>query len=87
MAIKSIIQDFEASGRAMSTADFRNLMRREKQRKSLKALIPQPLLPSLGEGEPEPKAESLVLKKSSIWGDPKTGFFAAPSPKLGRGLG
>ncbi len=34
-------------------------MRDKKQRKSLKALIPQPLLPSLGEGEPEPKAESL----------------------------
>jgi hypothetical protein len=35
-------------------------MRDKKQRKSLKALIPQPLLPSLGEGEPEPKAESLA---------------------------
>jgi hypothetical protein len=29
------------------------------ERKSLKALIPQPLLPSLGEGEPELKAQSL----------------------------
>jgi hypothetical protein len=37
----------------------RNLMRDKKQRKSLKALIPQPLLPNLGEGELEPKAESL----------------------------
>ncbi len=35
-------------------------MRDKKQRKSLKALIPQPLLPSLGEGEPELKAESLA---------------------------
>ncbi len=35
-------------------------MRDKKRRKSLKALIPQPLLPSLGEGEPEPKAESLA---------------------------
>jgi hypothetical protein len=52
-------------------------MRDKKQRKSSKALIPQP----------EPKAKSPVLKKSSTWGDPKTGFFAAPSPKLGRGLG
>jgi hypothetical protein len=32
----------------------------KKQRRSLKALIPQPLLPSLGEGEPEPTAESLA---------------------------
>ncbi len=57
-------------------------MRDKKQRKPLKALIPRPLLPSLGEGEPEPTAESLVLKKSSTWGDPKTGFSAAPSPKV-----
>ncbi len=67
----------------------------KKQRKPLKSLIPRPLLPNLGAGEPEPKAESLILKKSSTCGvdavgfpdhainpsrgDPKTGFSAAPS--------
>jgi hypothetical protein len=47
-------------------AEGTNLMRDKKPRKLLKALIPQPLLPSLGEGELEPQAESLAPSLPSL---------------------